>query len=73
MGINGSESDNLSYHEQADIPTTSPLSDKLAKELKKRGFKFIGSTTLYAFLEAVGIINDHVDGCFRKQEVACKE
>ena len=43
------------------------------KELKKRGFKFIGSTTLYAFLEAVGIINDHVDGCFRKQEVACKE
>ena len=37
---------NLSYHEQADIPTTSPLSDKLAKELKKRGFKFIGSTCL---------------------------
>ncbi|MDB1680052.1 MULTISPECIES: DNA-3-methyladenine glycosylase I [Enterococcus] len=64
---------NLSYLEQADIPTTSPLSDKLAKELKKRGFKFIGSTTLYAFLEAVGIINDHVDGCFRKQEIARKE
>ena len=64
---------NLSYLEQTDIPTTSPLSDKLAKELKKRGFKFIGSTTLYAFLEAVGIINDHVDGCFRKQEVARKE
>lgn len=64
---------NLSYLEQADIPTTSPLSDHLSKELKKRGFKFIGSTTLYAFLEAVGIINDHIDDCFRKQEVMLKQ
>ena len=39
------------------------------RDLKKRGFKFIGSTTIYAFLEAVGIINDHLDSCFRKEEV----
>ncbi len=64
---------NASYLEQTDIPTTSPLSDQLAKDMKKRGFKFIGSTTIYAFLEAVGIINDHVVDCFRKQEVAIKQ
>lgn len=58
-----------SYHSQEEVPTTSPLSDELAKDLKKRGFKFIGSTTIYAFLEAVGIINDHLDSCFRKEEV----
>lgn len=57
------------YQRQEEVPTTSDLSDRLAKDLKKKGFKFIGSTTVYAFLEAVGIINDHLEGCFRKQEV----
>lgn len=60
----------ISYHSPAEIPTVSPLSDRVAKELKKKGCKFIGSTTIYAFLEAVGIINDHLDTCFRKKEVA---
>jgi DNA-3-methyladenine glycosylase I len=57
------------YEDQSKIPTTNELSDKLTKELKKRGFKFVGSTTVYAFLEAVGIINDHVIDCFRHQKV----
>lgn len=61
---------NHSYKEQNEVPTTSSLSDQIAKDLKQRGFKFIGSTTIYAFLEAVGIVNDHLDHCFRKQEVS---
>ncbi|EPH94767.1 putative DNA-3-methyladenine glycosylase 1 [Enterococcus faecalis 13-SD-W-01] len=60
---------NNRYEEQSKIPTTNELSDKLTKDLKKRGFKFVGSTTVYAFLEAVGIINDHLADCFRHQEV----
>ena len=49
-------------------PATSPESDLLAKDMKKRGFKFLGSTVLYAHLQATGLINDHLDTCFRKQE-----
>lgn len=51
------------------IPATSPESDQMSKELKNRGFKFVGSTTCYAFMQAGGMINDHVIGCFRYQEV----
>ena len=50
------------------VPATSPLSDKFAKELKKRGFKFLGSTIIYAHLQAVGVINDHIDSCEFKEE-----
>ncbi|TAJ49209.1 MAG: DNA-3-methyladenine glycosylase I [Herbiconiux sp.] len=46
-----------------DLPTTTPLSDALSKDLKKRGFTFVGSTILYAYLEAVGVVDDHVDSC----------
>lgn len=53
----------------AEVPATSPLSDQIAKDLKKRGFSFVGSTTIYAFLQAVGIINDHLVTCFRHQEL----
>lgn len=49
-----------------DYPATSDLSDMLSKDLKKRGFKFVGSTTMYAFLQAIGIINDHSENCFKK-------
>ncbi|MEI6385865.1 MAG: DNA-3-methyladenine glycosylase I [Spirochaetota bacterium] len=54
----------------ADIPPTSPLSDSLAKELKRRGFSFVGSTTLYAHLQAIGVVNDHLASCFRFAELA---
>ncbi|MDG0817920.1 DNA-3-methyladenine glycosylase I [Bdellovibrio svalbardensis] len=46
------------------IPATSPVSDALAKDMKKRGFKFLGSTTLYAHMQATGMVNDHLTTCF---------
>lgn len=49
----------------SEIPATTELSDRVAKDLKKRGFKFLGSTTIYAHLQAIGIVNDHVMDCFR--------
>lgn len=48
-----------------DIPATSPESDALSKDLKKRGFKFVGSTIIYAHMQATGMVNDHVTSCFR--------
>jgi DNA-3-methyladenine glycosylase I len=47
------------------LPSTSLLSDRLSKDLKKRGFKFVGSTICYAFLQAVGMVDDHTSDCFR--------
>ena len=52
-----------------DYPATSPESDALSKDMKKRGFKFIGSTIMYAHMQATGLVNDHVEGCFRRQEI----
>ena len=49
----------------ADVPATSELSDALSKDLRRRGFGFVGSTICYAFLQAVGVVNDHAAGCFR--------
>jgi len=54
----------------SDIPATSDLSDRLSKDLRNKGFKFCGSTIIYAFLQAVGIVNDHVTTCFRHKELA---
>ena len=48
-----------------EIPASTELSDRLSKDLKKRGLNFVGSTICYAFLQAVGVVNDHVVGCFR--------
>lgn len=53
----------------SEVPATSELSDKVSKDLKKRGFKFLGSTIIYAHLQATGIINDHLTSCFRHNEV----
>ena len=50
------------------MPATSPVSDALSKDMKKRGFRFVGSTTLYAHLQATGLINDHLVSCFRHEE-----
>ena len=49
-----------------DVPATTPESDALSKDLKKRGFRFIGSTIMYAFMQAVGMVSDHVEGCWRR-------
>ena len=53
-----------------DVPATSPESDALSQELKKRGFKFVGSTIIYAHMQATGMVNDHVTGCFRRKPCA---
>lgn len=50
-------------------PATTPLSDTISKDLKKRGFKFVGSTVMYAHMQATGMVNDHEVGCFRYDEV----
>ena len=52
-----------------DVPATSPISDALSKDLKKRGFKFVGSTVVYAHMQATGMVNDHEVSCFRYNEV----
>jgi len=49
----------------AGMPVSSPESDAMSKDLKKRGFKFVGSTICYAFMQAAGMVNDHLTGCFR--------
>jgi DNA-3-methyladenine glycosylase I len=59
-------------HELADYPITSPESDALSKDLRKRGFKFVGSTICYAHMQATGMINDHAMTCFRRQEIIDK-
>jgi len=51
-----------------DIPPTTPESDAMSKDLKKRGFRFVGSTICYAFMQAVGMVNDHTMDCFRYRE-----
>jgi len=53
----------------AQIPATSDESDAMSKDLKKRGFKFVGSTICYAFMQAAGMVNDHLVNCFRYREV----
>ncbi|MBJ2173450.1 DNA-3-methyladenine glycosylase I [Aureibaculum sp. A20] len=57
------------HKSMSDVPATTELSDKLSKDLKKRGFKFVGSTVIYANMQATGMVNDHVADCFRYNEV----
>ena len=52
-----------------ELPASTPESDTMSKDLKKRGFRFVGSTICYAFMQAVGMVNDHEVGCFRYSEV----
>jgi DNA-3-methyladenine glycosylase I len=49
-----------------DIPATSPLSDAISKDMKKRGFKFVGSTVIYANMQATGMVNDHIESCWTR-------
>ena len=57
------------WRELAAIPATTKESDAMSRELKKRGFRFVGSTICYAFMQATGMVNDHVVGCFRYREL----
>lgn len=58
-----------SFDKREDVPATTVLSDKISKDLKKRGFKFVGSTVIYAYMQATGMVNDHTTDCFRYNEI----
>jgi DNA-3-methyladenine glycosylase I len=58
------------WRSPGEVPASTPESDALSKDLRKRGFRFVGSTICYAFLQACGLVNDHTVGCFRHAEVA---
>ena len=53
------------FHKREEVPATTELSDKISKDLKKRGFKFVGSTVIYAYMQAVGMVNDHTTECYK--------
>lgn len=53
------------FEKRAEVPATTELSDKISKDLKKLGFKFVGSTVMYAYMQAVGMVNDHTTDCFK--------
>ncbi|GBG97241.1 DNA-3-methyladenine glycosylase I [Lactococcus termiticola] len=55
--------------DEAEVPASNELSDRMSKDMKKRGFKFVGTTVIYAYLQAIGVINDHADYCFRNAEL----
>ena len=61
-----------SWRKMTDIPSSTPESDAMSRDLQKRGFKFIGPTICYAFMQAVGMVNDHVVDCFRYKELKNK-
>ena len=61
-----------SWRKMTDIPSSTPESDAMSKDLRKRGFKFVGPTICYAFMQAVGMVNDHVVDCFRYRELKNK-
>ena len=55
------------WHNLGQIPARTPLSDAISKDLKRRGFTFVGTTICYALMQATGLVNDHLVGCFRHQ------
>ena len=57
----------------SDYPARTPLSDQISKDLKKRGFRFVGSTIVYAHMQATGMVNDHLMSCYRWSEVGKKK
>ena len=61
-----------SWRKMTDIPSSTPESDAMSRDLQKRGFKFVGPTICYAFMQAVGMVNDHVVDCFRHRELKIK-
>ena len=60
------------WHSPEEVPAVTELSDRLAADLKRRGFAFVGSTTIYAHMQAVGLVNDHLVSCFRWAELGGK-
>ncbi len=57
------------FKSQKELPARTELSDKISEDLKKRGFKFVGSTSVYAHMQATGMVNDHIESCYRYKEI----
>ncbi len=72
MKFGGGKTKQNAWHSLADVPARTPDSDAMSKELKRRGFKFVGSTICYAYMQATGMVNDHTTDCFRHAEL-CKD
>ena len=70
LGFRRWQADAESVEKDGNVPATSRESDALSKDLKKRGFRFVGSTIIYAHMQATGMVNDHVTGCFRYKHCA---
>jgi DNA-3-methyladenine glycosylase I len=68
-GFVGNESKQNAWKSIKEVPTKTPESDAISKDLKRRGFQFVGSTICYAFMQAVGMVNDHLVECFRHGEL----
>jgi DNA-3-methyladenine glycosylase I len=58
------------WRTHAEVPATTPAAEALSRELKRKGFTFVGPTIAYAYMQAVGLVNDHLDGCFRRRALA---
>ena len=58
-----------SWEDASRVPATTPLSDSIAREMKRIGFRFLGSTIIYAHMQATGLVNDHVTACFRHEQI----
>ena len=59
-----------SWRDDSDIPPKTDLSDEISNDLKRRGFKFVGSTIIYAHMQAIGLVNDHIVDCFRYKQLS---
>jgi DNA-3-methyladenine glycosylase I len=57
------------WREMSEVPASTPESDALSRDLQKRGFRFVGPTICYAFMQAVGMVNDHLTACYRHEDV----
>ena len=68
-GFTGGKVVQNNWQSLSEIPATSPISDAMSKDMIARGFKFCGSTILYAFMQAAGLVNDHIVSCYRYQEL----
>jgi DNA-3-methyladenine glycosylase I len=68
-GLTDGETIKNAWQSLEEIPASTALSDRISKDLKKRGFRFVGTTIIYAFLQAVGIVNDHLISCFRYEDL----
>lgn len=58
------------FRSQSEVPSTTSLSDRISKELRRLGFRFTGSTVIYAHMQATGMVNDHITSCFRHREIS---